>query len=1240
VAYKSKTMSIMDRKSGRVFLVDSGADESVYPATEHDKRAHARTGLTSPPLVAADGNKILTFGRRTIQLELANGRSYTQSFWLAGVTRPILGADFFIVNHIAIDLANRRLTDLGNGSHIYAGDALPATERGIHHVATTRYEKILAEFPDLLVPHFRGKVTHNTEHFIVTSGPPIHGRARRLDPERLKVARDEFDKMLELGIIRRSDSPWASPLVVAPKPGGGWRPCGDYRRLNEVTEDDRYPLPHIHDFNGNLKGKKVFSVVDLTRGFHHIPVNASDVPKTAVITPFGLFEFLRTPFGLKNAAQAFQRLMDGILRGLGCIFVYLDDILIASDTAEQHEHDLRELFATLAANDITVNRKKCQLGLSEVTYLGHRVTMAGISPLPDRITAIKSIVEPTTKVALQRFLGTLNYYRRFMPGFANKLAPLHGAVGDAGKAKAITWSKECQVSFEAAKDALADFVLLHHPDPSAPTALTTDASDVALGAELSQRTKDGTWVPLAFFSKKMNPAQKNYSALGRELLAMYEAVKHFRHFVEGKPFTIWTDHKPLTFTMKSNADRNPRESRHLSYIAEFTTDIRHVKGVDNVVADTLSRDVRAEPDIVDGCEVSSVSKGIDFSAMAEAQRVSDEIAAYRTAVTGLNLQDVDMGNGVTLLCDTTLANPRPIVPSEWTRPVFDSIHQLSHAGHKPTLRAVSSRFVWHNLRKDVKNWCKTCHPCQASKVGRHVKAPLAERAPPSDRFRTLHVDIVGPLASSEGIKHLLTVVDRFTRWPEAIPIDAIDAETCARALVRSWVARFGVPDDMTSDRGSQFVSSLWSNMCKILGTKARRTTAYHPQANGMVERMHRTLKGALKAKCVGPNWMDELPLVLLGIRTAVKDGPDCSPADLVYGSDLVIPGEFSAPAPPIRTSSDFLVALQEVIRNRKPPPAAFKGPPQRSYVPADLLTAKSVYIRIDRVKKPLERPYEGPFEVVERFPKYFVVMKNGKKYTVSIDRLKVHYQDQQPQGQKPLLPALRQKAAPPRPAGPSPSSTRPRLRRDAPKLRLLYPPLREQEDVQEDDALDWEEDAWHLPVQPCRVSLPLEALPLPLQWPQLPMQQEFATQPTDVFATPPASCSAPRKKQKPITPRRPPDAPGPSQELFPPLPSPQRTPPAGSSTPSSPEVTPPQGWKAKTFAPDRSAPPPTPKPRKTQQRRPSTRLTPPRPPKPSPPRPAAPLPPSPAFIRSGRTLKMPIRFKDYYMPESAKKEKK
>ena len=315
--------------------------------------------------------------------------------------------------------------------------------------------------------------------------------------------------------------------------------------------------------------------------------------------------------------------------------------------------------------------------------------------------------------------------------------------------------------------------------------LTTDASDVAIGAVLAQENGG----PLGFFSRKLSTAQKKYSTFDKELLGIKEFIQHFRHMVEGGKFTVFTDHKPLTLVMPTTTAQMPRQERHLFYISKFTTDIRHVKGEQNLVADHLSRPFMA-----------ALLPGVDLETMAHSQTRDPEIRAARTAITSLDLQDIKL-NYVTLLCDVSGGVPRPLVPSQHQREVFNAIHGLAHLGPVPTTRAVSDRFVWHNLKKDVRTWCRECLGCQASKVGRHVKTPLEKFPLPERRLGHLHVDLVGPLPQSEGHAHIFTMADRWSRWPEAVPVADITATSCVNALIGGWVSRFGVPTNLTSDRG-------------------------------------------------------------------------------------------------------------------------------------------------------------------------------------------------------------------------------------------------------------------------------------------------------------------------------------------------------------------------------------------------------------------------------------------------------
>ena len=742
-----------------------------------------------------------------------------------------------------------------------------------------------------------------------------------------------------------------------------------------------------------------------------LPVNPEDIPKTAVITPFGLFEFLRMPFGLKNAAQTFQRLMDSVLQDLDFLFVYLDDILVASKDKDEHKQHLITLFDRLQAHGLVIKLEKCQFGVPEIDFLGHRVNKDGILPLPEKVRAIQTYPKPIDVKGLERFIGMINFYHSFIFHAAHALQPLYQALaGGKSRPKTLEWSKTMEVGFTATKEALANATLLHHPVQGAPTALTTDASDTALGAVLEQRIgKD--WQPLAFFSRQLRKPELKYATFDRELLGIHLAIKHFRYYVEGRPFTVYTDHKPILAALhKTTEPTSGRQARQLAAIAEATTDVRHVDGKDNLVADALSR-IKV-PDTYDNSEdpgflcnpvfnvsdrgaafpVNAIAPGIDYRELANAQALDQTVQDYRTAITSLKLADVPFSNGAfSVLCDTSTGSARPIVPEAWKRRVFDTVHALAHPGTKTTKRLVSAKFVWHGLSKQVTHWAKTCLNCQRAKVQTHVKAPIQQFKPAARRFDHVHIDLVGPLPESQGCKYLLTVVDRFTRWPEALPIKDIETRTIARVYAQHWIARFGVPTLMTSDRGPQFVSDLWAALSSLLGTSLHPTTAYHPQANGLVERMHRTLKASLKARLTSPHWIEELPWVNLGLRTNPKEDLNTSPAEMVYGAPLTVPGDFVPDSPQLPVQ-DHLRQLREKVGNLKPTPTIAHGT-AKTNVPDQLANAKFVFICTDARKTPLQTPFTVPY-AVDRNDKFFTIQMGNKQDTVSIDRLKTaHVED-------------------------------------------------------------------------------------------------------------------------------------------------------------------------------------------------------------------------------------------------------
>ena len=474
------TDAIRDEK----FLVDGGALLSILPPTPQQKLK----GPNDVKLKAANGSDIACYGsvERTIKIGTT---VFNFEFIIADVQTRILGADFLAKNALAPNHRDAHLINLLDFSTLPAEHARGFKSVPINFVnqIDDPYFKLLDKYPEISTPSFTiRQPQHNIKHHIPTEGPPVQSRARRLDPEKLAVAKAELEKLVELGVCYRGKSEWSSPLLVTTKPNGGWRVCGDYRRLNNLTKDDRYPVRSLMDFTADLAGKSIFSKIDLMKGYHQIPVADGDIRKTAVITPFGLFIFPRCPFGLKNAGQDFQRLMDAILGDLPRVYVYIDDILVASENPEQHAADLEEVFKTLSANGLVIQRSKCVLGVPSLDFLGYKVDSSGIKPLPDRVEAIRATTPPTTVKELQRFLGMVGYYRRFIPKAASHLYYLFEAL--KGKPKTLVWTPECQHSFDATKEALAKAALLFHPRPGATLALTTDASDHAVGGVLEQRS--------------------------------------------------------------------------------------------------------------------------------------------------------------------------------------------------------------------------------------------------------------------------------------------------------------------------------------------------------------------------------------------------------------------------------------------------------------------------------------------------------------------------------------------------------------------------------------------------------------------------------------------------------------------------------------------------------------------------------------------------------------------------------
>ena len=626
-------------------------------------------------------------------------------------------------------------------------------------------KRICEEYCDTF--HLEGEplsYTTAVEHTINTrtDASPVNVRPYRLPEKHKTEVNRQIQEMLKTEIIKTSASQWNAPLLVVPKKSDAsgkpkLRVVVDFRRLNDLTIGDSFPLPNITDILDQLGNAKYFTTLDLASGYHQIPMAKKDKQKTAFSTPYGHYEFNRMPFGLKNAPATFQRLMNSVLtgiQGLKCL-VYLDDIVIYGSSLQDHNKRLKEVLQRLRENNLKLQPDKCEFLRKEVIYLGHIISENGISPDPSKLTAIKDFPTPKKIKDIQSFIGLAGYYRKFIEDFSKIAKPLTKLTK---KTEKFVWTTEQQNAFDTLKEKLMTAPVLKYPDFSQEFTVTTDASDYAIGAVLSQG-KVGNDRPIAYASRVLSKAEQNYNTTEKELLAIVWAVKHFRPYVYGTKFKIVTDHKPLIWLFNVN-DPGSRLIRWRLKLEEYDYEIIHKAGRANANADALSRNVTRE--------ANDTEEEREVFAINEEEREEEESN-----------------------------DKKKIYTEDEKKQILYEYHDAPIGGHQGidrTIKRIRLIHNWHGLTKDVEKYIAKCELCQKNKLSRKTKVPLIITDTPTKPFEKCALDIVGPLTiTTNGNKYLLTFQDNLTKFSKAIPIPNQEANTISKEFVTKIILEHGIP---------------------------------------------------------------------------------------------------------------------------------------------------------------------------------------------------------------------------------------------------------------------------------------------------------------------------------------------------------------------------------------------------------------------------------------------------------------
>ncbi|QRV93063.1 Retrotransposable element Tf2 protein [Ceratobasidium sp. AG-Ba] len=731
---------------------------------------------------------------------------------------------------------------------------------------------------------------------------PKPAKTYPMTPAESEALEKYIEQELKDGKIQKSQSSMAAPCFYVNKADGGLRLVVDYRKLNAITKPFRFPMPVQTELLEQLKGAKIFTKMDVRWGFNNIRIRKGDEWKTAFRSKLGTYETNVMPFGVINGPAYFQAWMNDIFKDLlgVTMVVYMDDILVFSKTREEHVKHVREVLQRLRTNHLFLKPHKCHFFTTETSFIGIVISPEGISMEKEKVKAILEWKAPSTVKQVQAFLGLAGFYRRWVENFSSKAKPLTELTKKGIKFK---WTDKEDQAFQSIKEAITKEPVLIHPNPEKPYILETDASGVALGAVLSQKGEDGRLHPIAYLSQSFTPPQRNYDTYDKELLAIVQALEHWRLMLEGTktPVTVYTDHRNLQYWQEAKV-WNRRHARWYLLLASFNYQIVYRPGKMSEKPDALSRrsdhgDSPMEPQVMIPPE-----KFVGFMAdvrtsfldeVREAQKEDEAIKVLWDSVANKEqlppsvrkeFRRYDIKEGI-LEYDGKIYIPDD---RDLRFEILQRFHDspvAGHQGHARTLELISREYYWPGLKAQVNRYVDTCEVCQRSKGYKqavpHKALPIPERP-----WEDIAYDFIVKLPESKGYDSILTVIDRFSRQAHFIPChESTNAEQLAEIFIKEVWKLHGTPRTTVSDRGPTFNSQFLRALYKGLKIEPRFSTAFHPETDGISERTNQWIEGFLRTFCnyQQDDWTKWLPIAEFCHNNHVNSATGQTAFETVYG---------------------------------------------------------------------------------------------------------------------------------------------------------------------------------------------------------------------------------------------------------------------------------------------------------------------------------------------------------------------